>query len=792
MTKAQMHHVEKNYLGRNLDRIAYPIGGLGSGMFCLEGSGAISHWSIEHHPDVFNEVPIFAALYIQGYNAKLLEGPVPGWKKFGQHDNARGGQGSDYGLARMSSAVFRSNFPFADIRLKGGLPISVSLTGWSPFIPGDADNSGLPCGAIEYHLVNHTAQKQDGVFSCNAKNMFSGIQSISGGFVCKDPGASLAIFTDEEKTIVDYCWYRGDWFDPLSMAWKKVSEGKANAVAPVKGEAPGASLFVPFKLRPGEQKTIRVYFCWYVPNSRLRVGEPSYKSSDTTVVSREHDQPANTYMPWYASKFKSIEEVAAYWQSHYDELKCKTKLFTDAFYNSTLPPEIIEAMAANLSIMKSPTVLRQYDGRFWGWEGSNDAIGSCFGTCTHVYNYAQALCHLFPALQRSISETELGEGLDANGHQTYRQALPIRPQNHADFAAADGQLGGIMRVYREWRISGNKEWLKQLYPKVKRSLDYCIRTWDPDHNGLLTEPHHNTYDIEFWGADGMCTSIYLGALEAFCKMSDQLHENHALYTNLLVSGRKAMSSQLFNGEYFNQKIQWIGLHQSPKVSSLTPEAKVLFEREGPQYQYGNGCLSDGVIGSWMARVCGLEDPLNEKQVSSHLSSVYRYNFKTDLSNYSNPQRPTFALGKEGGLLLCSWPKGGALSLPFVYSNEVWTGIEYQVASHLIFEGKVKEGLQIVRTARQRYDGTVRSPFDEYECGHWYMRAMASYALLEALTGVRYDAVDKTLYVHSQVGDFTSFLSTDTGFGNVTYKKGKATLKVAYGCIDVEHIKVSGS
>jgi hypothetical protein len=173
-----------------------------------------------------------------------------------------------------------------------------------------------------------------------------------------------------------------------------------------------------------------------------------------------------------------------------------------------------------------------------------------------------------------------------------------------------------------------------------------------------------------------------------------------------------------------------------------------------------------------------------------LNAVFKYNFKTDLSNFSNPQRSTYALGNEGGLLLCTWPKAGQLSLPFPYSNEVWTGIEYEVASHLIFEGKVKEGLNIVRTTRNRYDGTIRNPFDEYECGHWYARAMSSYALIQALTGVRYDAVDKTLFIDSKVGDFTTFLSTNTGFGNVSYKNGKVKVNVVYGKIDIQKTIIS--
>ena len=127
------------------------------------------------------------------------------------------------------------------------------------------------------------------------------------------------------------------------------------------------------------------------------------------------------------------------------------------------------------------------------------------------------------------------------------------------------------------------------------------------------------------------------------------------------------------------------------VGSYSPEAVALMEKEGPKYQYGNGCLSDGVLGSWLALVCGVGQVLDRDKVASHLKAIHKYNLKHDLSDYPNPQRPSYACGNEGGLLLCTWPKGGELSLPFVYSNEVWTGIEYQVAAHLMRMGLVERG-----------------------------------------------------------------------------------------------------
>ena len=428
-------------------------------------------------------------------------------------------------------------------------------------------------------------------------------------------------------------------------------------------------------------------------------------------------------------------------------------------------------------------------------EGCGDSSGCCHGSCTHVWNYAQALPHLFPSLERTLRETEFGPSQDESGHQQFRSALPIRPVAHDFHAAADGQLGGIMKVYREWRISGGQDWLRGLWPKVKRSLDYCIATWDPGHKGWVEEPHHNTYDIEFWGPEGMCTSFYLGALQAAALMGEALGEETPLYVELLAHGIAKAEADLFNGEYFFQRIEWKNLRaQNPMenksmVGSYSTEARAIFEREGPKYQYGNGCLSDGVLGAWLALVCGVGQVLNRQKVASHLLSVHKYNLKTDLSGFANPQRPTYACGDEGGLVLCTWPKGGELSLPFVYSNEVWTGIEYQVASHLMRMGHVKEGLDIVRTCRTRYDGRVRNPFDEYECGHWYARAMSSYALLFGLSGARYDAVDKTLYLEPAMkGDFRSFLSTATGYGTVGVKHGKPFFEPKSGSVEIREIK----
>ncbi len=485
-------------------------------------------------------------------------------------------------------------------------------------------------------------------------------------------------------------------------------------------------------------------------------------------------------------------------------LREKSGIFSDCFYDTTLPTEVVEAVAANLTILKSPTCLRQKDGRFWAWEGCCDCDGCCHGTCTHVWNYAQSLPHLFPSLERTIRETEYDECLRDDGFQAFRAKLPISkltdiPSDGAEkVPAADGQLGSIMRAYRDWCICGDIDWIRKLWPKIKRSLDYCIETWDPEHIGVIIEPHHNTYDIEFWGPDGMCSSMYLGALRAAIEIGSELGDDVSEYEQLAEKSQVYLETELFDGEYFFQKVIWKGLRAGVPTDNLglhpksyeSSESKALLQKEGPKYQYGKGCLSDGVLGAWISNVCGLGEILNKEKIISHLIAVYKYNFRKDLSAHANPQRPTYALNNEGGLLLCSWPKGGEFSLPFVYSNEVWTGIEYQVAAHLMSTGHVDEGLEIVRTCRDRYNGTVRNPFNEYECGHWYARAMSSYALIQGLTGISYDARTEILTVAPSIkGDFKAFLSTETGYGTVEMKNGKVNLNIKSGTIPVSEIVV---
>ena len=801
------------YQGKYAEHVAFPIGGMGAGMFTLTGTGSLDNFSLRGKPDINNSPNIFAALYTKSSGSfRVLEGPVPKHKIFcatggGGKSHGRGLKFKNYGLPRFRNCVFDARFPFATVNLSDEtVPLTAKLVGWSPFAPNDSYNASLPFGCLEYEFTNTTDCEQEAVFYFQAENFIKegsttrftspknhvadrSIQTypIKNGFAFyQSPGEGkpweemwFHVYTDEEA-YVDTKWFRGGWFDSITMCCNRMSAGKYQSGShedPAQGK--GATLAIPFAIAPGMSRSIRLIITWYAPDTDVR---ELHEFEDNPLGVR-----GPTYKPWYTGQFDSITSLDNYILKNIHTLRSESLAFSDCFFASTLPAEILEAVSANLSIIKSPTVLRQTDGRLWGWEGCYDDKGSCPGNCTHVWNYAQSIANLFAELERGMRTTEFIDCQDEQGHQEFRASLPIGNVNHVQPAAADGQLGGIIKLYRDWRISGDTLWLKGLWPKAKQSLMYCIKQWDPDENGVLTECHHNTYDIEFWGADIMCSTFYIGALQAASKIAKEINDPAAGYFHALYEkGRAYCESELYNGEYFYQHVAKEGLHRNPAPDSDVPEVIANFEKDGPKYQYGTGCISDGVVGAWLCHLAGITDIISRDKLISHLRSVYKYNFKRDLSSHINPQRPGYALNDEAGLLLCTWPRGDKPELPFVYSDEVWTGIEYGVASYLIINGCLDEGLDIVRACRQRYTGEVRNPFNEYECGHWYARAMASYALLQAYSGAFYDNLTKTMHLAPKVpGDFACFISTATGYGHVGIKDGEPYVSVIRGSIDVE-------
>ncbi|HOE13135.1 MAG TPA: GH116 family glycosyl-hydrolase [bacterium] len=750
-----------------LSEIAFPLGGIGTGTVSLGGRGDLRDWEVCNRPAKGRTLENTGfALWFQeegsSPKAHILESQIrpPYRGAFGL------GRENMPGMPRFENARFFGAYPFSRLELwKDSVPLDVRLEAFNPFIPGNADDSGLPVAIFYWHLRNRSRKKLTVTVLFSMLNI-AGIDRFGKNLNrFRDEDTLCGIFMTTEKfgpedihygnlAILSPCkdvtyltrWSRGGWFDDQTLFWKDFVQDGLLDRQWEEGPSPDertdmASLGLRAVLEPNECRTFPFLLTWYFPRRE------NYWNSEPEVKGK-------ILKNYYATRFHDAWEVGNYVYSNLDRLENETRLFHRALFRSTLPPEVLDAVSSQMSTIRTNTCFRTDDGYFYGFEGTGDTGGCCPMNCTHVWNYEQALAHLFPALERTMRVVDFCYNTEESGHMAFRTLIPLSAGVRWKFKpAADGQMGTIVKLYREWLLSGDLDFLKQVWPGAKRALECAWKDWDPDQDGVMTGEQHNTYDIEFYGPNPMMGAIYLTALLAGAELAEVMGENEsaARYREIYRSGREQLDNALWNGEYYIQ---------------------VYDPAEHRKYQLGDGCLSDQLLGQWMAHVVGLGYVLPEEHVKSAINAVFKYNFRETMSEHENPQR-IYALADESGLLLCTWPRGNKPDLPFVYSDEVWTGIEYQVAAHLIYEGRVQEGLRIVAGARNRYDGQRRNPWDEVECGHHYVRAMSGWSLLSALSGFHYHAAQERIAFRPVVHErrFDCFWSVDSGWGVYRQRAG---------------------
>jgi len=766
----------RTFEGKALREIAFPLGGIGTGTVSLGGRGNLRDWEIFNRPGKGINLPFtFFALYYEAPGKKplcrVLEGPLlPPFT--GGHGISRG---LVPGLPRMGKAVFRAEYPFAQVELSDQkIPLLITLEAFNPFIPGDPEASGLPAFLIRFRVRNLAPESAkitivgsflnpvgfDGEGELNSINNekfgqnineirhgdnLSGVFMTSAKVKADSPAfGNITLATPwKEITYVSH-WVRGEWWDDLQLFWDDFSQDgmlkNLDEVSPSpEGQTDIASLGLRAEIKPFGEVNLPFVLSWYFPNF-------------LNYFDVVREQRGRLYRNHYAERFSDSWQVAEYFLKHLPELESKSELYRELFFSSTLPSYVLEALSSQAATIRTPTCIWLEGGQFFGFEGSSDRSGCCPLNCAHVWNYAQALAYLFPSLERSMRETDFLINTKENGEMVFRTSLPLGSGILWKFkAATDGQMGRIISLYRDWQLSGDNEFLKKLWSKAKKALEYAWVNWDADKDGLIEGEQHNTYDIEFYGPNSFISSFYLGALLAGARMAEAMGEKEKAqeYQEVLARGVAKFDELLWNGDYYVQKYDQV------------------MEKK---YQYGEGCLADQLLGQWLAMVAGLGRFLPREKIERALLSIYKYNFLSDFSELANCQR-TYALQDERGLLLCSWPRGGRPPLPFVYSDEVWTGIEYQVASHLIYEGQIEAGLSIVKAVRDRYDGWRRNPWNEVECGHHYARAMSSWALLLALTGFSYSGIEQKIGFAPLIyqEQFRTFWSIGQAWGNYSQK-----------------------
>jgi uncharacterized protein (DUF608 family) len=793
--------IGRSFTGAALREIAFPLGGIGTGTVSLTGSGALRDWEIFNRPNKGSFLPFtFVALRLQGGGMakpriRVVERrPMP---PFTGRDGPT--RLTALGLPRFREATFTGAYPFANIRFSdAALPVTVSLEAFNPMVPLATADSSLPTAILTYRLTSRAKSKIDAslAFSImnpigydgHAKlggrqadhfgsnlNEFKSEGGASGIFMTSSKypagsfrNGSMALVTSAADTSYRLEWEHGAWWDDFQKWWDEFFFKGRFANTPTKPSADKtteyATLAAHVSLAPGETRDVTFVLAWHFP-----YGENYW--------SREPESKGLPLKNEYGKRWNSAWEPAVSTLRDLKPLRDRSARYRDTLHASTLPAPVIDAVSSQASILRTNTLMVLDDRRTLAFEGCNDEGGCCPMNCTHVYNYEQSLAHLYPDVERSMRETDYLVNMRPDGSMSFRTLVPLKKGGNKFHPAADGQMGCVMKMYREWQLSGDDEFLRRLWPEVKRSLEYAWTQWDADRDGVMEGQQHNTYDIEFYGPNSMMGSLYLGALAAAARMARHLGDTAAAasYEALIASGGKRLDQALYNGEFYVQK---------------TDESK----KESAKYQYGEGCLSDQLLGQWFAEVVHLGKLLPHDHIRRTLGAIWRYNFRQDFGEWPNTQR-LYALNDEKGLVLCSWPRGKRPALPFPYSDEVWTGIEYQVAAHFIYEGMIKEGLAVVKAVRDRYDGVSRNPWNEIECGHHYARAMSSWSLLLALSGYRYSAPSREIGFHPVINaeNFRALYTTGSAWGSYAQKlageKLDAEIRVEEGTLTLNTLRL---
>ncbi len=800
-----------SYDSDHLRRIALPLGGIGTGTISLGGRGDLRDWEVMNRPAKgYTPINTFFALYARSANGeavtRALEGPID----VADYEGPFGCTVPNHGLPRFAHCTFHTAYPFGQVHLSDeAMPLEVRLQAFNPLIPGDADASGIPVAVLRYVLKNSTAETVTASICGNVPNLADAggeqvntlresgdargiFMTVENGDTGAEQYGSMAFAALAEDVTRRRTWSdRTAWGGALLDFWDDFSvDGKLDDRELVGQKNPLSSVAAMVEVPPYEERAITFLIAWHFPN-RI-TWTPSAEKVEATTPAEPHknsDCIGNYYTTQYTDAWDVIAQVA----STLPALEAQTLRFVRSFCDSDLPTVVKEAALYNLSTLRTQTCFRTADGYFYVWEGCGDTVGSCHGSCTHVWNYEQATAFLFGDLAKRMREIEFAHATCDNGLMCFRVNLPLARATDWTYAAADGQMGCLMKLYRDWQLSGDDAMLRRLWPHARKTLEFCWipNGWDGDQDGVMEGCQHNTMDVEYFGPNGQMSGWYLGALRASEEMARYLGEIEfaARCRSLFTQGSQWVDEHLFNGEYYEQQVR------PPMDKDNIAPSLIVGMGTGnlaePEFQLGAACLVDQLVGQCLAHICGLGYLLDAAHVRTTLQSIMRHNFRT-LRGHFNYLR-TFALQDESALLMSTYPRGDRPVSPFPYSNEIMTGFEYTAAVHMLYEGMHDDALTVITAIRQRYDGRKRSPFDEAECGHHYGRAMMSWGAVLALTGFHFSAVDITITFAAKEG--RCFWSNGNAWGSCTQRndaEGIAiSIQVLYGNLVLQHIKISG-
>lgn len=700
------------------------------------------------------------------------------------------------------------------------LPVRASLQVLNPLVPLDVETSSLPVVMATVTLTNDCPLPVHGLVGLALQNAvgYDGVTPIDGvrapcyggntnrvvrvdgwthvllenhALPPDHPGAGQMVAAADSPYAPVLCQWREpeDFFSFLRGRTMGTTVGALDRVPQLPdaqlggpmprsgpsgpGETWNGGIAVPFDIPPGATASIRFLLAWHFPQRYVnfpQFGHPEPQWGPTRFWLGNH----------YTTRFADALDVARHVQGSWEDLCARTEAWTRSLNESGLGAVSVEHLAAQVATIRSPSCFRAADGRFFGFEGINgastrghagDAGGSCPMNCTHVWNYAQAVARLFPELERSMRDTEIEVMQAPDGSVPHRVIVPTylrqlwdRPIGGPDEPALDGMLGVVLKHLREVRNGAGVPWLRQRWPALVRLMEHITSRWDPDRTGVLSGIQPSTHDIDLRGTNPYMGLLWLAALRAMEELARIVDDvSTALSMRATFeSGSRGYDEAMFTGDHFRQ---------------------VLSADEPDRFQWRNGVLTDQLLGQWWAHQLSLGYLVPRSHIVTALRTIVRCNLRTGF----DPSRMTgraFADGPDAGLIMCTWPDGGQPSEPLRYSDEVWTGSEYQVAAHCLLEGLDAEAAKVLDALWARYDGSRRNPYNHIECGDHYVRSLSGWSVFDAMTGQQWNAVTSTLRLRRLPPAGLRWpVVTSQGWGTVHTANGLPVLECAWGSFD---------
>ena len=774
---------------KELDYIGMPVGGIGCGCVYLGGDGRLWLWDVFNKNQTgvvyknvkWHEKVQFNFDFLRPFDGANYVEPVKDVRPLDQGFAVRIETQGKSVIKRLHAddweeVSFESTYPIATVRyIDRSSPVSIKLHAYSPFIPMNEDDSGLPVTILSHEVENTSTspvsvslvgwlENKASLYSATDEQYFkvneafdgngiSGVMESASSYNWVDEAfwnapdfGNFSLVSFNQNTVVNTdarVTLDGSFFDVADSKKAKIENRRAFA-----------SVANAISLDAGGKNTLNYAITWYFPNLSFE------------LLKSEGGR-------YYAKKFKSSQDVARYVQANFEKLSTQTHLWCETWYHqSTLPYWFLERTFLNISTLATTTSHRVESGRFYAWEG----VGSCPGTCNHVWQYAHAVARVFPALERDTRErVDLGVAFHDDGHIGFRGEYDEQP-------AVDGQAGRILGIYREHQMSADNSFLKRNWPNTKRAIEFLLKQ-DVNGDGMTDTQLENTLDAKWPGEISWIVGLSIAAIKAGEHMAVEMGDSSfaAICKEYVVKGSANMEKTLYNGEYF--------IHRPDAVKGRTVIGSY------------NTCHIDQVYGQTWAFQVGLGRILDEAKTRSALQALWKYNFTTDVGPYLKDHhggRP-YALPGEGGMIMNTNPKkeadpyGVKDAWQVTYFHECMSGFEHQVASHMMAEGMVKESLILTRAIHDRYHASKRNPFNEVECSDHYARAMASYGTFVTACGFTYHGPKGEIGFDPKLNSaqFKAPFTTANGWGTYAQTtKGKnqiQTIAMKHGKLTIQQV-----